>query len=301
MKNLIILLLPLVVWGCGNSNHKSDAYGNFESTEVTVSAEVLGRAMAVNFNEGDALTQGHILCIIDTVPLCLQRDQLMASRQSAQTGVKKVSTNIDVLKAQKQIVERDLARLNQLKAENAATAKQLDDAEGQLTVIDRQIDNAQAQLASVLAEVAVIDSKIASMNDQIARCTIVAPITGTVLNKLVEQGELVAQGKPVAKMANLDQMELRAYISGDELPQLKIGQTVDVLIDADHKTNASMQGTITWISSSAEFTPKIIQTKQERVDQVYAFKVTVKNDGRIKIGMPGEVVIGKEIGMMLRQ
>jgi HlyD family secretion protein len=294
MKNLIVILFPLIVWGCGNRNQKSDAYGNFESTEITVSAEASGRVLTASFNEGDEIAQGQILCVIDTVPLCLQRDQLLASRQSAQTGVRKVTTSIDVLKAQKQNVERDLVRIKQLKSENAATDKQLDDAQGQLTVIERQIDNTQAQQASVMAEIAVIDSKIASLNDQIARCTVKVPQSATVLNKLVEQGELVTQGKPVAKMANMGQMELRAYISGDMLPQLKIGQTVEVLIDADSKTNASMQGTITWVSSMAEFTPKIIQTKKERVDQVYAFKVTVKNDGRIKIGMPGEVMIEKK-------
>lgn len=294
MKKPIAILLSIAIWGCGNRNSKSDAYGNFESTEITVSAEASGKITESNFNEGDVVPQGHLLCVIDTVPLYLQKQQLVASRQSAETGLRKVTTAIDVQKAQKQIMEKDLVRLQQLKSDNAATGKQLDDATGQLTVVQRQIENTAAQLASVNAEMAVIDTKIATLNDQLARCRVTAPQAGTVLNKLAETGEVVSTGKPIAKLANLEQMELRAYVSGDMLPYVKIGEQVDVLIDADAGSNATLQGTITWVSATAEFTPKIIQTKKERVNQVYAFKVTVKNDGRLKIGMPGEVILKKQ-------
>ncbi|MFT3739234.1 MAG: HlyD family efflux transporter periplasmic adaptor subunit [Breznakibacter sp.] len=291
MKKLILTILPFVLWSCGKGNEKSDAYGNFESTEFTVSAEVTGKIIQSSFNEGDAVNQGDLLCLIDTVPLHLQKLQLDASKKSVVTGLRKVTTAIDVLMAQKRIAENDLARLRQMAADHAATPKQTDDAAGQLSVIQKQIDNTAAQIASVNAEIEVIDTKIASVDDQLGRCRVTAPIRGTVLNKLAELGELTSAGKPVAKLAGLDQMELRAYVSGDMLPQVKIGQSVTVLIDRDGKTNDKLGGIVTWISPTAEFTPKIIQTKKERVNQVYAFKVTVKNDGRIKIGMPGEVML----------
>lgn len=291
MKKLILAIVPLVLWGCGNGNNKSDAYGNFESTEFTISAEASGKIIESDFAEGDAVPQGKVLCVIDTVPLHLQKLQLEANKKAIETGLRKVTTAIDVLKAQKQIAEKDMARLEQMKAENAATQKQMDDAAGQLSVMQKQIDNTAAQIASIHAEIEVIDTKTASLNDQLARCKVTAPVQGTVLNKLAELGELVGTGKPIAKLANLDQMELRAYVSGDMLPRVKIGQKVTVLIDQTDKTNDTLEGTVTWVSPTAEFTPKIIQTKKERVNQVYAFKVTVKNDGRIKIGMPGEVML----------
>lgn len=292
-QSLMVLAIATIT-ACGSGNRQSDAYGNFESTEITVSAEVSGKIMDMRVDEGDVVALGDVICLIDTVPLHLQKQQLVASKAAVTTGLRKVTTAIGVHQAQKQMIERDLTRLEQMRAENAATAKQLDDVTGQLDVINRQIDNTRAQMDGIQAEQAVADAKIASLTDQIARCRVVAPQSGSILSKLAETGELVALGKPLVKLANLDEMVLRAYISGDMLPRVRIGSKVTVLIDHDKKHNDTLEGTITWVSSTAEFTPKIIQTKEERVNQVYAFKVMVKNDGRIKIGMPGEVLLGSE-------
>ncbi len=191
--------------------------------------------------------------------------------------------------AQKEILEKDFQRLSNMLKDGAATQKQYDDVEGQMVVIDRQVKSHQAQLNSIVAEVAVVDTQIAALEDQLSRCRVRMPVRGTILQKFNQTGELAVAGKPLAKVADLERLYLRAYVSGNQLPNIKIGQKVTVLIDRDKKTNQSLEGTITWIASSAEFTPKIIQTKEERVDQVYAIKVLVLNDGRVKIGMPGEV------------
>lgn len=290
MKHLLLTITALSFIACSSKNNQSDAYGNFESTEIIVSSEVTGKIIDMKFDEGTEVSQNQLMCQIDTIPLSLQYDQLVANKTSIQAGIQKITTTIDVQKAQKAVIENDLKRIQNLLKENAATQKQLDDTEGQLNVINRQIDNTTSQLATVQAELKVMDTKIATLKDQINRCKIVAPADGTVLTRLAEQGELLTPGKPVFKMANLKEMYLRAYISGDMLPAIKIGQNVTVLIDADKTSNQTIAGTISWVASSAEFTPKIIQTKKERVDQVYAIKVKVINDGRVKIGMPGEVV-----------
>jgi HlyD family secretion protein len=290
MKYILLTITALSFIACNSKDGQSDAYGNFESTEIIVSSEATGKIVDLQFDEGTEVAQGQFMCQIDTVPLSLQYDQLIANKQSVQAGIQKITTSIDVQKAQKAVIENDLKRTQNLIKENAATQKQLDDAQGQLNVINRQIENTQSQLITIQAELKVMDTKIATLKDQINRCRIVAPTAGTVLTRLAELGELLTPGKPVFKMANLNEMYLRAYVSGDMLPAIKIGQTVTVIIDADKESNQALPGTISWVSSSAEFTPKIIQTKKERVDQVYAIKVKVINDGRVKIGMPGEVV-----------
>jgi HlyD family secretion protein len=288
--NILLTITITTLISCSSNNKKSDAYGNFEATEIIVASELTGKVIDLQFDEGSTVKEGQMMLLIDTIPLFLQYEQLKASKQSVEAGLQKVYTAIQVQKAQKQVIETDLNRIKKLIKENAATQKQLDDAEGQLNITNKQIDNTSSQLASIQAELNVMDTKIATLADQIKRCKICAPTSGTVLTLLTEKGELLTPGKPVFKMANLDGMYLRAYVSGDMLPSIKIGQNVTVYIDQDKSSNQSLQGTITWISSSAEFTPKIIQTKKERVDQVYAIKVKVNNDGRVKIGMPGEVV-----------
>ncbi|MBN2167235.1 MAG: HlyD family efflux transporter periplasmic adaptor subunit [Marinilabiliaceae bacterium] len=291
IKYLSILLVVASLWSCSGNNGKSDAYGNFEADEVLISSESNGKVIQLNVSEGDKVEKGAEICVIDTMALHLQRNQLLASRKAALVGLDKVRSAIDVQKTQKSVIEKDVARITKMIAEGAATQKQYDDATGQLDVVNQQIINTQTQLASVNAEVGVIDSKIASMNDQIARCYIKVPQSGVILLKLAEEGEMVAIGKPVFKLAPLDELYLRAYVSGDMLDDIAIGQQVKVFFDLDEDSNQSTVGIISWISSTSEFTPKIIQTKKERVDQVYAFKVKVKNDGKLKIGMPGEVVI----------
>ncbi|TAJ13190.1 HlyD family efflux transporter periplasmic adaptor subunit [Marinilabiliaceae bacterium JC017] len=290
MKRIIYMLgLTMFLAACNNNSEESDAYGNFEATEVLVSAEVNGRSLRLTAEEGDVINKGAVICVIDTVPLTIKRDQLGASKLAALSKLNQVKAQIAVLKAQKKVAQKDFNRIEKMHNDGAATARQFDEAEGQLTVMDRQLDSYHTQIKSVRAEVAVVERQIEEVLDQLSRCEVKMPIQGTVLQKFSEEGELIAGGKPIIKVADLERMYLRAYVSGKQLPQLKLGQKVKVLFDKDASTNQSIDGVVSWISSSAEFTPKIIQTKEERVDLVYAVKVKIQNDGRVKIGMPGEV------------
>ena len=176
-----------------------------------------------------------------------------------------------------------------MKEDGAATQKQLDDIKGQIRIIDKQILNIKTQFTAISKELDVLDAQTAMLTDQLKRCSIKPPTTGTVLETYVKQGELTAPGKPLYKMANLDKLNLKVYVSGAQLPNVKLGQEVEVIIDKTRKENQTLSGIITWISSEAEFTPKIIQTKEERVKLVYAVKVAVINDGSLKIGMPGKI------------
>lgn len=289
-----LVLSLFVLFACSSGDGKSDAFGNFEADEVLVSAEANGKITDLLFDEGDEIKKGQLLCIVDTIPFQLQKNQLIASKQAALVGLEKVRSTIAVQQSQKRIIEKDVDRVTKMIAAAAATQKQFDDATGQLDVITMQIANTKTQLATVNAEVAVINSKIASLSDQINRCKVVAPQNGVVLVKLSELGEMVGVARPILKMAPLNELYLRAYISGDMLHKVSLGQKVEVLIDLDKTNNQLLNGVVSWISSSSEFTPKIIQTKRERVDQVYALKVKVANDGRLKIGMPGELVLPVE-------
>lgn len=293
MKPIWILGIILLA-GCSGNNHKSDAYGNFEATEIIVSAEASGKLLAFNVEEGSVLEAGAAVGYIDTVQLSLKRAQLLATRQSVSAKVASILAQIDVLKEQRRVAETDKKRLEKLFGENAATQKQLDDVNGQISVIDRQIASIETQNATILSDVKSLDAQIAQINDQIRKSVIVNPVRGTVLTKLAEPNEVMAYGKPLYKIADLQTMFLRVYISGDQLPHVVIGRKVQVLIDETKKDNQLLEGEISWISSKAEFTPKIIQTKEERVNMVYAVKIKVQNDGRLKIGMPGEVNFIKE-------
>ena len=194
-----------------------------------------------------------------------------------------------MLQAQKAIVQKDFSRISQMKTEGAATQKQFDDVQGQLEVMTQQLKSHQTTINSINQEVNVVCSQMDEVADKLNRCRIVLPSNGTVLQKLAEAGELVATGKPLLKLANLNQVYLRAYVSGSQLSSIHLGQEVTLRIDKNEKELTVLKGKISWISASAEFTPKIIQTKEERIDLVYAIKVAVVNDGSIKIGMPGEI------------
>jgi HlyD family secretion protein len=199
------------------------------------------------------------------------------------------SSQADVFREQMRVYLIEKERIENLLKENAASQKQLDDINGMLDVLEKQVNSALSQNGVTKQELGNVDVQIKQINDQIEKCIIKNPVRGTVIMKLAEPSEVVSFGKPLYKIANLDEMELRVYVSGVQLPEIKIGQTVKVLTDNGADGFKEMQGTISWISSKAEFTPKIIQTKEERVNLVYAVKVKVKNDGSIKIGMPGEV------------
>lgn len=276
--------------GCGSDDERSDAYGNFEATEVVISSEAAGRIMVFDIEEGMELGAGQTIGHVDTVQLALQRDQLMANRAALQSRISGVLTQITVLEEQRRVATVELDRIKRLMEARAATQKQLDDVEGQVSVIDKQILSTRSQNATIRREIEAVDAQIRQLEDRIRRSVIVNPVRGTVLVKLAEAYEQTGVGSPLYKIADLSTMYLRGYVSGSRLPDLRLGQNVTVLLDKSRSEDQSLDGQVSWIASDAEFTPKSIQTKEERVDLVYAFKVRVPNpQGLIKIGMPGEV------------
>jgi HlyD family secretion protein len=293
MKKTILLLSALSLWACQPEDNASDAYGNFEAREILVSSESAGKILRLDVEEGRTLKAGEVVGVIDTTALHLRKLQLLASIRTVQGKTQDVQPQINVLEEQRRNLLRERDRLKALVQEHAATQKQLDDMEGQLLVVERQITSARAQNRNlntgILGETDPLRVQIEQIEDQIARCYIVNPINGTVLLQLAEAHEVTAPGKPLYKIADMEQMTLRVYVSGDQLPNVKVGEPVTVLVDADEKSNRTLSGTVSWVSPKAEFTPRIVQTKEQRVNLVYAVKVLVKNDGTLKIGMPGEL------------
>ncbi len=283
-----IPLMAASLISCDDTNGRADGYGNFEATEITISAENNGRLMQFDVNEGDLLQKGKLIGSIDTIPLHLKREQLQVSKAIVGSKSKGVLSQINVLNAKLKRANTNRTRIENLIKDNAGTQKQLDDINGEIDVIKQQIRSVEIQNAPVVNELKSIDIQIAQIEDQIAKCNIINPINGTVLSKYVEPNEITAFGKPLYKIANLSLMQLRVYVSETQLANTKMGQEVTVKID-DGDAMKSFTGKISWIASEAEFTPKIIQTKEERVALVYAVKVAVENDGSLKIGMPAEM------------
>lgn len=273
-----------------------DAYGNFEATEVTVSAEVGGRLLAFRVEEGDRLARGAVVGTVDTVPLVLERRELTARRAAAGSRAREATANIGAIEVQQNIAERELARTERLLKVAAATAQQGDRAERDARMAREQLAGARAARASATQEVSALEAQIASLDDRLARSRVRSPLAGTVLARYVEPGEFVQAGQPLFKLASLDSLTFRAYVSNAQLTRLKLGQQVTVGVDRADSI-ASLPGRVTWIASAAEFTPTPIQTRDERADQVYAVKIAVANpDGRLRIGMPGELVLPREGG-----
>ena len=291
MKNTNVILynvLLATLLSCNNNGDKADGYGNFEATETTVSAEANGKIHFFDVEEGNVYEKDAIVGVIDTVQLSLKRDQLLAAKNTIFSKSRNVLSQREILKEQLKIVQNDQNRIENLIKENAATQKQLDDINGQIEILKQQMKSVETQNAPIVNEVKSIEVQEQQIEDQIEKSIIKNPIKGTVLVKYAEPNEVTTFGKPLYKISNLDEMELRVYISETQLANLKTGQEVTVKID-DADGMKSYGGTVSWISDSAEFTPKIIQTKEERVNLVYAVKVRVKNDGSLKIGMPAEM------------
>ncbi len=283
------LLLFLTAISC-TSEQKSDAYGQFEVDATTISSEVSGKLVSFEVEEGKTLAAHEVAGFVDTVQSYLQKQELKATRESIKTKIGTIDAQKNVLEAQLETAKKELNRLEALKKEKASTQQQIDNATGQVNSLEKQIRALEIQKKSVYAEIETVNAKLDQINDKIHRAVIVNPINGIVLNKFVEQHELIGAGKPLYEIANLDELVLRVYVTGQQLPNIKLGQEVEVLIDETETNNQSLRGVVSWISSEAEFTPKMIQTKEERVTQVYAVKVKVLNpNGLIKIGMPGEV------------
>jgi HlyD family secretion protein len=294
IHKIIVALFFFPLIGCQQQESRSDAYGNFEATETTISAEASGKLLAFKVEEGASLKEGDIVGLIDTTQLHLQRLQLQATFGAIDAKTQDPSAEIAVLEAKKEHLFHEKERVSSLLAEKAATDKQLDDLVNQIKVVEKQIAAAKSKAGQmnegVLSEKAPLRAQIAVLNEQIRRCYIVNPKGGTVLTQLVEPAEVVRTGSPLYRIADLSTLSLRAYISGAQLPNIRIGQTVEVIVDSGSDVQRSMDGTISWISDQAEFTPKTIQTREERTSLVYAIKVDVPNDGSLKIGMPGEIL-----------
>ncbi len=285
---LMLLFILFSVASCTNDNLKADAYGNFEATEVTISAEANGKIEFLNFEEGDVLEPKLLVGLIDTLQLYYSKQQLLASKSTVYSKSKNVLSQVDVLQSQLLTANNEKSRIENMFSENAATQRQVDEIVGKVNVINQQIKSVKTQNLPIVNEIQSINVQIEKVNDQIANSKIVNPIKDTVLAKYAEPNEITSFGKPLYKIADLSEMTLRVYFSETQLSSIKVGQELTVSID-EKDGSKTYKGKISWISSSAEFTPKIIQTKEERVNLVYAAKVNVKNDGSLKIGMPAEV------------
>jgi HlyD family secretion protein len=271
-----------------------DAYGNFEATEVTVAAEVAGPLLAVELDEGDRVTKGALLGAVDTMPLVLERRATTARRAAGASRARAGTYNSAARDVQPPHAERERTRTQRQLQNAAATAQLGDRAEREVKVVKDQIIGARAARATLAQELEALDAQVAQIDDRLARSRVLSPLSGTVLTRYVEPGEYVQAGQPLFKLASLDSLTFRAYVSGAQLANLRLGQNVRVGVDRADSI-ATLPGRITWIASSAEFTPTPIQTRDERADQVYAVKIAVKNhDGLLKIGMPGELMLEAE-------
>jgi HlyD family secretion protein len=310
MKKLfftVTAVTALIVAGCNGNGNGFDASGTFEADEVIVSSELSGKILSFNVKEGMQLSKDSIIGTVDATSIDLQQQQVEASIKALSQKTSDVNPQVQLMQDQMAVQQSKLDNLlreknrveNLLKAD-AATGKQLDDINAEIDVVNKnmkvtqqqinvQRNNTATQNRSILSEAEPLRKRIAQLKDQEDRANIINPINGTVITKYAETGEVTAAGKALYKIADLSELNLRAYITGVQLPAIKLGQQVKVMIDEGEKKFKEYSGTIAWVSDKAEFTPKTIQTKEERANLVYAIKVRVKNDGFLKIGMYGEV------------
>jgi HlyD family secretion protein len=290
---LTMILAAFIVSACKNDKNLSDAYGNFEADETLVSAESNGRLLQFSASEGSVVEKGQLIGIVDTMTIALQLEELVANQMSVAAKMQTIDAQNQVYIQQTENLNIDLKRIENMLSTGASTQKQLDDLKGQLAVIEKQLEANKSQKAAISKDLAVIDAKRSLLEEQLRKCSIINPITGTVLEKYAEPGEITAAGKPLYKVADISTIILRVYVAGHQLEKVKLGAPCSVFIDAGNKTLKEYPGTVSWISQQAEFTPKIIQTRDERVNMVYAVKIMVPNDGSMKIGMPGEAKFDK--------
>jgi len=312
MKNYFLFVFGIfLLQACNTKKEEFDASGSFEADEVIVSSELNGQLLSFNVNEGDSLQQGQVVGSIDAENLDLQKEQVEASIQSLSEKTTNVTPQVQLLQDQLRVQQSQLnnllherERIERLVKADAATGKQLDDITYQVDVTRKQMEVTKQQIAvqrsnvstqnrSILSEAKPLQKRAAQLQEQLSKSKVVNPINGVVITKYAEQGEITAPGKALYKIANLSYLTLRAYVTGSQLSQIKLNQPVTVLIDNGKKDYRKYPGVITWISDKAEFTPKTIQTKEERANLVYATKIKVKNDGFLKIGMFGEVKLDK--------
>jgi HlyD family secretion protein len=287
-RALVFVALLAAAAGCRHGD-APDAYGNFETTEIVVSAESSGQLLWFAPDDGARLAAGALVGVVDTTSLALERAQIRAQRGATTSRASEVGRQLGALEVQREIAHRTYERTRRLFDEQAATAQQLDQAEREYRVLVEQIQAMEAQRRTVGHDVASTDARIAQIDERIAKSRITNPLAGTVLATYAERGEVVQAGQPLYKIASLDSMILRAYVAETQLAHVRVGDRAQVAIDAGARREV-VQGTVTWVSPQAEFTPTPIQTRDERKDLVYAVKIRVPNPrGLIKIGMPGDV------------
>ena len=290
MKTILQLLLSalLTFTKACSSEQKADAYGNFETTSIMVSAENTAKIMELDVDEGTQLQKNQGVGYQDTIPLHLKRQNFKAKKEVIQANSSSVLAEISVLSARLETAKINRNRIKQMLGENAATQQQLDNIQGEINALNQQINSVKSKNTSVLTELQLIEIQLKELEDLLQKSMIKSPINGRVLNTYAEASEVAQYGKPLFEIADLSKLEIRAYISELQLTDFSLGNKVEVKVDSQNGM-ISYEGVITWISDEAEFTPKIIQTKEERVALVYAIKVEVENDGKLKIGMPAEV------------
>lgn len=288
-----LVLLSVIMTSCGGAKNDYDASGTFEATETIIASEANGVIKQFDINEGQEVSIGQYIGYVDTVQLYLKKKQLESQVKTTLIQRPDIAKQLASLKAQLKAVEKEQARVSNLLKSDAATQKQLDDVTAQVDVLKKQIEAQQSSLGitveSIGQQANPLRIQIEQVNDQLSRCYLVSPAKGIVLSKYAEVNETTVQGKPLYKIADLSTLLLRAYVTGDQFSKIKLNQRVTVLVDADRDQYKKYDGAIEWISSKAEFTPKTIQTKDERANLVYAVKIRVKNDGYLKIGMYADV------------
>jgi HlyD family secretion protein len=293
LLNIAFILAAAFLISCSNGNGDFDATGTFESEEIIVSSEAMGKLVMFQVEEGMQLKQNQIVGIVDTTQLHLKKKQLLSSITAVLSKQPDISAQLAALQKQIETTEVEKKRIENLVKLDAATTKQLDDVNSQLEVLNKQYTAAKSSLTitkqGLQSETLPLVAQVEQIEDQIKKSYIINPIDGTVLTRYAKQDEITSNGKALYKIADLSEMTLRAYVDGDQLGQIKLGQKVKVYVDKGEGEQKEMNGEIYWVSSKAEFTPKTIQTKDERANLVYAIKVKVINDGYLKIGMYGEV------------
>lgn len=291
-KSLNLIAMALIITGC-NKTPTYDATGIFEATTVTVSSETTGKILSLDISEGDSINNGQTIAVIDTTMLVLQQKQLNSQKLSVENSSPDIVAQVSSLRAQIAHQKHECDRLGRLLADGATTQKQYDDAQSQLKVLQAQLDALTSSLSnsrnSISDNAVALQYQQEQLEEQIEKSTVKSPLTGTVLIKYAEQGEFATPGKPICKIANLNDIYLRSYFTVSQLSDIHIGQEVTVIADFGGDKQYEYPGTITWIAQESEFTPKSIQTKDSRANLVYAVKIAVKNDGRLKLGQYGEV------------
>ena len=294
MKKVLYIAVSLLTLAC-SKEAEFDAQGTFEATEVVVSSEAAGRILNFDIEEGMTIVANQAVGTIDSLQLHLQRKQLIAQQSALLTSRPDVKKQVASLREQIVKQKSELRRVDNMLSDGAATQKQKDDIEAQIKILEGQLEATLSTLdkntSTINDNSVALEAQIAALDDRISKCSILSPVGGTVLVKYAEAGELASVGKPLMKIADLKNIYLRAYCTSDQLANIKLGDEVKVVADFGGEERYDYTGRVAWISSESEFTPKTIQTKDSRANLVYAVKIAVENDGRLKIGLAGEVVL----------